>query len=194
VACRQVLLKRESVTKVAVTRHGTNKVLAIQLFRLKVRRQEPVINAEYEIDLPMLQKVHDPALVWKEIELDLEGPVCKLLTQARDYDGADVVRTANAKHAFLPHGIEQGRDHQMFHLGQQALQLLEDLPASQSELEALGRPDQKVILKHGACALQRPAYRRLAQQHPGCCRGNAFLLRNRRKGNQEVQVDLAQFL
>jgi hypothetical protein len=52
----------------------------------------------------------------------------------------------------------------MFHLGQQTLKLLKDLPSSQGEFEAMRRPDQKVILKHRASALQRSAYRRLAQQ------------------------------
>src|SRR5262249_8476650 len=133
-------------------------------FRLKVRRQESVINAEYKIDLPVLQKVHDAGLPRDEFELDLVAPLCILLTQARDYDGTDVVRAGNAKSAFLPHWIEQSRHHEIFHLGQQALKLLKDLPSSQGEFEAMRRPDQKVILKHRACALQGSAYRRLAQQ------------------------------
>src|SRR6516164_5776915 len=164
VACRQVLLKRESVTKVAVTRHNTNKVLPIQLFRLKVRRQEPVIDAEYKINLPVFQKVQDVALPRKEFELDLVAHVCVLLTQAWDYYHADGVRAGNAEGAFLPRWIEQGWHHEIFHLGQQALKLLKNLPSSQGELEASRRPDQKVILKHRACPLQRSAYRRLAQQ------------------------------
>ena len=68
------------------------------------------------------------------------------------------------KGTLLPDWIEQRRHDQLFHLGQQALKLLEDLPASQGEFETMRRADQKVVLKHCARALQRPAYSRLAQQ------------------------------
>jgi len=39
-----------------------------------------------------------------------------------------------------------GRD-EVLHLGQQSLKLIEDLAASQSELEAIRGADQKIILK-----------------------------------------------
>jgi hypothetical protein len=91
---------------------------------VKVCWQQPVIDPEDEIKLPVFQKVHDAGLPRDEFELDLVAPVCILLTQARDYDGTDVVSAGNAKGAFLSCGIEQSRDHQMFHLGQQALKLL----------------------------------------------------------------------
>jgi hypothetical protein len=65
--------------------------------------------------------------------------------------------------ALLSHRIEQIRRKEMFHFGEQFLKLLEDLPASQREFEAMWRSDQKVILKHCACALERPTYSRLAQ-------------------------------
>jgi hypothetical protein len=68
---------------------------------------------------------------------------------------------------------------------------LENLAASQREFEALRRSEQKVILKHRPGALQRPANRRLAEQQPKCGRSNAFLLRNRGKCDQEVQIDLS---
>jgi hypothetical protein len=68
---------------------------------------------------------------------------------------------------------------------------LENLAAPQRKFEAMWRPEQKVILKHGPGALQRTAHRGLAQQKPGCCCRDALLLRNGSKRNQEVQVDLA---
>jgi hypothetical protein len=56
------------------------------------------------------------------------------------------------------------------------------------------RPNQKVILKHRACALQGPAHGRLTEEQAGCCCGDAFLLGNRSKRNQEIQISLTQFL
>jgi len=55
----------------------------------------------------------------------------------------------------------------------------------------LRRSHQKVILKHHSSALQRPANRWLTQKQPRCGRSDAFLLRNRGKRNQEVQIDLS---
>jgi hypothetical protein len=60
--------------------------------------------------------------------------------------------------ALLTHRIEGCGCDQVFHLGQQSLKLIENLAASQREFEAIRRPDQKGILKHRLCALQRPAY------------------------------------
>jgi hypothetical protein len=56
------------------------------------------------------------------------------------------------------------------------------------------RPNQKVILKHCACPLQGPAHGGLAEEQAGCRCGDAFLLGNRSKGNQEIQISLTQFL
>jgi len=52
VARGQVLLKWQPVAKVAVARHGANPILLVEPFRLKVHRQEPVINVENKIKLP----------------------------------------------------------------------------------------------------------------------------------------------
>ena len=60
-------------------------------------------------------------------------------------------------------GSKRVRRNEMLHSGEQSLKLLENLSASQCEFKAMRRPDQKVILKHRACALQRPAYSGLAQ-------------------------------
>jgi hypothetical protein len=76
-------------------------------------------------------------------------------------------------------------------LGTKPSSSLENLAASQGEFEALRRSHQKVILKHRPGALQRAANRRLAQPQPRCGRSDAFLLRNRGKCNQEVQIDLS---
>src|SRR6202011_3223366 len=102
-------------------------------------------------------------LPWKKFKLHLVASIRILPAQAGEHNCADIVRTGNAKVAFLPHRIERTRRDQILHLGQQALKLLENLAASQGEFEALWRSHQKVIVKHHPAALQRPANRRLAQ-------------------------------
>ena len=96
--------------------------------------------------------------------------------------------------AFLSGGIEHSRRNEVLHPGQKSLKFVKDLSTSQSEFEAVWRSNQKVILKHRACPLQGPAHGWLAEEQPGCRSGDAFLLGNRSKGNQEIQVSLAQFL
>jgi hypothetical protein len=96
--------------------------------------------------------------------------------------------------AFLSGGIEHSRRNEVLHPGQKSLKFVKDLSTSQSEFEAVWRSNQKVILKHRACALQGPAHGGLAEQESGCGCGDAFLLGNRRKRNQEIQVSLTQFL
>jgi hypothetical protein len=92
--------------------------------------------------------------------------------------------------AFLAHGIKQRRRNEILHPGQKSLKLLENLSTSQSEFEAIRRSNQKIILKHRACSLQGPAHGGLAEEQArGCC-GDAFLLGNRSKGNQEIQISL----
>src|SRR6202011_435819 len=101
-------------------------------------------------------------LPWKKFKLHLVASICILPAQAGEHNCADIVRTGNAKVAFLPRRIEQTRRDQILHLGQQALKFLENLAPSQREFESLRRSEQKVILKHRPGALQRPANRRLA--------------------------------
>src|ERR1700752_3106181 len=96
--------------------------------------------------------------------------------------------------AFLAHGIKKGRRNEILHPGQQSLKLVENLSTSQSEFEAIRRPNQKIILKHRACTLQGPAHGRLAEEQAGCRRSDAFLLGNGSKRNQEIQIRLTQFL
>ncbi len=96
--------------------------------------------------------------------------------------------------AFLSGGIEHSRRNEILHSGQKFLKLLKNLSTSQSELEATRRSNEKIILKHRACPLQGPAHGGLAEEQAGCCCGNAFLLGNRGKGNQEIQIGLTQFL
>ena len=50
---------------------------------------------------------------------------------------ARVIGTGNSEAALLPHRIEQTRRNKVLHFGEQSLKLLEDLPASQCELEAM---------------------------------------------------------
>ena len=59
------------------------------------------------------------------------------------------------------------------------------------EFEAVRRSNQKIILKHRACALQGPAHGGLAEEQARCCCGDAFLLGNRSKRNQEIQISLS---
>ena len=92
--------------------------------------------------------------------------------------------------AFLSHGIEQSRRNEILHPGQKSLKLVENLSTSQSQFEAIRRSNQKIILKHRACPLQGPAHGGLAEEQAGCCCGDAFLLGNRSKRNQEIQISL----
>src|ERR1700730_1863796 len=165
-------------------------MLATEPFSGTLHPQEPDINVKNKIELPTFHQLRNIGLPGKEFKLYLVT-VPILPAQAWEHNCADIVRTGNAKVALLPHRIEQSRRDQILHLGQQPLKLLENLAASQGEFEALRRSDQKIILKHDPGALQRPANRRLAQQQPRCGRSNAFLLRNRGKCNQEVQIDLS---
>src|ERR1700756_4303809 len=95
---------------------------------------------------------------------------------------------------FLPRGIKQSRRNEILHRGQESLKLIENLSTSQCEFEAIRRPNQKIILKHRACALQGPAHGGLTKQQSGRGCGNASLLGNRSKRNQEIQIRLTQFL
>src|SRR3984893_6400885 len=165
-------------------------MLATEPFSGTLHPQEPDINVKNKIELPTFHQLRNMGLPGKEFKLYLVT-VPILPAQAWEHNCADIVRTRNAEVALLPHRIEQTRRDQILHLGQQALKLLENLAASQGQFEALRRSHQKVILKHHPGALQRPAHRRLAQEQSACCCRNAFLLRNRGKCNQEVQVDLS---
>src|SRR5580658_3869134 len=96
--------------------------------------------------------------------------------------------------AFLPDGIKQSRRFEILHFGQQSLKFVENLSTSQSEFEALRRSNEEVILEQRAGPLQSPAHGGLTEQESGCCCGNAFLLGNRSKRNQKIQISLTQFL
>jgi hypothetical protein len=88
--------------------------------------------------------------------------------------------------ALLPHWIKQSRHNEILYPGQKSLKFVKNFSTSQSELEAIRRSNQKIILKHRACPLQRPAHGGLAEEQAGCCCGDAFLLGNRSKRNQEI--------
>ena len=96
--------------------------------------------------------------------------------------------------AFLSSGIEHSRRNEILHFGQKSLKFFKNLSTSQSEFEAMRRSNEKIILKHRACPLQGPAHGWLAEEQPGCRSGDAFLLGNRSKGDQEIQISLTQFL
>ena len=185
VARRQVVLQRESVSKVAVTRDGANPILAIEPFRVKVHGQKPVINVKNKIELSTFPQFRNTGVPGKEFKQYLVT-VPILPAQAWEHNCADIVGTGNAKVALLLHRIEETRRDQILHPRQQSLELLENLAAPQRKLETLRRADQKVVLKHRPGALQRPAHRRLAQQQPRYGRSNAFFLLDRGKCNQEV--------
>jgi len=66
--------------------------------------------------------------------------------------------------AFLFRRIEQTWRNEILHPWQQSLKLVENLSTSQCEFEAIRRPNQKIILKQGSCALQGPARGGLTEQ------------------------------
>jgi hypothetical protein len=92
-------------------RNGANPILAIEPFRLKVRRQEPVINVQNKIQLPVFDQFRDLTLPRMEFKMHLVVPVRILPAQTREHDRANIVRAKNAKVALLPQRIEgRGRD------------------------------------------------------------------------------------
>ena len=93
VTCGQVLLKWQPVAKVAVLRHGANPILFVEPFRLKVRRQEPVINVENEIQLPVFHEFCDTTPPRPGFKLYLIASVRILPAQARKHDCTNIIRT-----------------------------------------------------------------------------------------------------
>ena len=55
--------------------NGANPILAIEPFGLEVRRQEPVINVENKIQLPVFNQFGDTALPWMELKIYLVAPI-----------------------------------------------------------------------------------------------------------------------
>jgi hypothetical protein len=88
-------------------RNGTNPIFPIEPFRLKVNRQESVINVENKIQLPVLHQLRDAALPWMEFKMHLVAFVRLLPAQTWQHDCANVVGTRNAEVALLPLRIER---------------------------------------------------------------------------------------
>ena len=92
-------------------RNGTNPILAIEPFRLKVRGQEAIINVENKIQLPVFDQFRDATLPRMEFKMRLVAPVRILPAQTWEHDRANIVRARDAEVALLPHWIESsGRD------------------------------------------------------------------------------------
>src|ERR1700733_15197848 len=96
--------------------------------------------------------------------------------------------------ALLSGGIEHSRRNEILHSGQKSLKLLKNLSTSQSEFEDMRRSNEQIILPHRACALQGPPHGALAEEQARCGCRDSFLLGNRSKRNQEIQISLTQFL
>ena len=97
--------------------------------------------------------------------------------------------------AFLPRRIEQTWSNEILHPGEQSLKLLENLSTSQSEFEAMRRPQPQ---DHPETSVRARCNARLTADWLSSSRDAAavmlFSSANRGKCNQEVQVDLSQFL
>jgi hypothetical protein len=76
-------------------RNGTNPILTIEPLRLKVRWQEPVIDVENKIELPVFNQLRDATLPRMEIKMHLVAPVRILPAQTRQHDCANIVRARN---------------------------------------------------------------------------------------------------
>jgi hypothetical protein len=68
------------------------------------------------------------------------------------------------------------------------------IASSQGEFKARGGSREEVVLECGPSPLQGAADCRLTQPQAGGHGGDALLLGDHSKGNQKVQIDLAQFL
>jgi hypothetical protein len=83
--------KWQPVAKVAVARNGANPMLLVEPFRLKMRRQEPVINVENKIKLPAFHDFCDAAPPGPEFKVDLIASVRVLPAQAREHDRTNII-------------------------------------------------------------------------------------------------------
>ena len=59
----------------AVTRNGADPILTIEPFRLKVRRQQPIINVKNKIQLPVFHQLRDATLVRMEFKIHLVAAI-----------------------------------------------------------------------------------------------------------------------
>ena len=75
----------------AVARHRANPVLLVEPFRLKMRRQEPVINVENKIKLPVFDEFCDAAPPGPEFKPHLITSVGILPAQWRKYDCTNII-------------------------------------------------------------------------------------------------------
>src|ERR1700678_727165 len=114
--------------------------------------------------------------------------------QVRQQRGANIVGARNAEIAPLLFRLEDDWYHQAFYFGKELFKFLENLAPSQRELKSRRRANHQLVLKHGTRALKGAADSRLTEQKPGGGFGGAFFLRDHRKDDQEVQIDLSQFL
>jgi hypothetical protein len=80
--------------------------------------------------------------------------------------------------ALLSHRIEQIRRNEMFHFGEQSLKLLKDRT-------------RKVIFESLCVRAGAPGLQQAGSVTPGGSSRDAFLLDDRCKRNQEVQINLA---
>src|SRR5262249_53403595 len=92
VARREALLKWQPVAKAAVARYGADPILSIESFRLKVRRQQPVINVENNIELPVFHSLRNAPPPRKKFKLYLITAVRVLSAQGRKHDCTNVIR------------------------------------------------------------------------------------------------------
>jgi len=102
VARGQVLPKWQPAAEVAVARDGANPTLLVKPFHLEVRRQEPIINVENKIELPVFHQLRDATLPRKKFKLYLIASGRVLPTQGRKHDCTNVIRAGDAEMALLP--------------------------------------------------------------------------------------------
>jgi hypothetical protein len=186
VAGGEILLEGELIAESAFTRYSANPIFPIKSLRLKVRREKPVIDMQYKIELTVFYQFGNAVLPRKKFKLRLKTAIDILTTQSWEHNRAHVIGTGHPEVALLSHRVEETRLNEVLHFGEQSLQLIEDLPASQCEFEALWRTNQKVVSKHRARSLERSANGRLTQQQPVRSSRDTLLLCNCCKSDQEV--------
>src|ERR1700721_724493 len=108
--------------------------------------------------------------------------------------GANVIRSRKAKGVWLPSGIEDVWNNEPLHVGQELIQLIQELPPPKSQFEAVRRADQQIVLKHHPRTLQRSTDSRLAEMQLRRGRSDALFLCNDCKGDKKIEVNLSERL
>jgi len=93
VAGGEILLEGELIAESAFTRYSANPIFPIKSLRLKVRREKPVIDMQYEIELTVFDQFGNAVLPRKKFKLRLKTAIDILTTQSWEHNRTHVIGT-----------------------------------------------------------------------------------------------------